>query len=169
MEKNAWLHKSYSELVDYIIENYHEKVSNQMKDLSKLTTTIMKVHGSDHEELFEVHRLFHIIQINMVQHIIRQSRIFPIIKRYSKRPIEEILNKALKEIDGYKAKKDNTVELLNKLQSVTDNYTAPQDGCVTYDRTYELLKELHEDIISHLEFEDEVLFKRLIEERRQSK
>ncbi|NLY67576.1 MAG: hypothetical protein GX069_08445 [Tissierellia bacterium] len=167
MERDIWLNKPYGEVIDYIMKNYHKYISNQLKDLSKLTTTIMRVHGLDHEELFEVHRLFHTIQINMVQHAIRQeTRIFPVIKRYSIRPIEELLDKAIKEIKDYQGKEDNTVELLNKLEAITNNYTAPQDGCVTYDRTYELLKELHENIISHLEFEDEILFKRLLEEKK---
>lgn len=166
MEKNTWLNKPYGEVVEHIVENYHEKLSNQMKELSKLTTTIMKVHGAEHEELFEVHRLFHIIQINMVQHIIRQeSRIFPVVKRYSRRPIEELLDKAIKEINDYKSKEDNTKEILKELEIITNNYTAPQDGCATYDRTYDFLKELHESIMSHLEFEDDILFKRLMEEK----
>lgn len=81
MERDIWLNKPYGEVIDYIMKNYHKYISNQLKDLSKLTTTIMRVHGLDHEELFEVHRLFHTIQINMVQHAIRQeTRIFPVIK-----------------------------------------------------------------------------------------
>lgn len=165
-KKINWFDKSYAEIVEHIMENYHEKLHAQMKDLSKLTTTILKVHGTEHDELFEVHRLFHIIQINMIQHLIKQeSRIFPIVKRYSRRPIEELLNKAISEINNYKSKEDNTVELLEKLESITDGYTAPEDGCATYERTYELLKEFHLDIISHLQFEEEMLFNRLIEEK----
>lgn len=164
MDKNAWLKEPYEGAIKHIMENYHKKLSNQLKDLSKLTTTIMKVHGSDHEELFEVHRLFHMLQINMVQHTIRQeTRIFPVVKRYSIRLIDEILDKAIGEINYYRSKEDNTKEILKDLERVTDNYTPPQDGCMTYDRTYELLKELHEDIMSHLELED-ILFNRLIEE-----
>ncbi|NLX60998.1 MAG: hypothetical protein GXZ06_00520 [Tissierellia bacterium] len=166
MEGNIWLNQPYGDIVDYIIKNYHKKLSDQLKDLSKLTTTIMRVHGLEHEELFEVHRLFHTIQINMVQHVIRQeTRIFPLIKRYSIRPIDELLDKAIKEINIYKEKEDNTEELLSKLKTITNNYTAPQDGCMTYDRTYELLKELHENIMEHLKLEDEILFKRILEEK----
>lgn len=164
--KSHWLDKSYAEVVEHILENYHEKLSNQMKDLSKLTTTIMKVHGLEHEELFEVHRLFNMIQINMVQHIIRQeSRIFPLIKRYSRKPMEELLDKAINEINIFRSKEDNTMELLEKLISITDGYTTPRDGCATYARAYELLKDFHINIISHLQFEEEILFNRLIKEK----
>lgn len=165
-EKSNWLDKSYAEIVEHIMENYHEKLSIQMKDLSKLTTTIMKVHGVEHDELFEVHRLFHMIQINMVQHLIKQeSRIFPIVKRYSRRPIEELLEKAINEINVYRSKKDDTVALLERLESITDEYTAPEDGCATYARTYKLLREFHANIMSHLQFEEEMLFNRLIREK----
>lgn len=164
--RQEWNNKSYADLVNHIVENYHTNLQKDvMPYLSKATTTILRVHGQSHNELAKVHRIFHMIQINMVQHIIRQEvNIFPLIKTYSRKPSEKLLKDILEKIDSFNEVDDDTIDLLVKLREATDNYTTPRDGCATYERTYEMLKELDDNIIEHLQFEDKVLFQRLKEE-----
>lgn len=165
--KIEWEDKPYADLVKHIIENYHDVLEKLMPHLSKATAVILRVHGQDHKELSKVHRLFHMIQINMTQHIIKQKvAIFPLIKIYSKRPSEDLLKKITYAIENYKAEKDDTKDLLIALRDATDNYTTPRDGCATYEQTYEMLKEMDDNIMSHLQLEEEVLFCRLKEESR---
>ncbi|NLW23057.1 MAG: hypothetical protein GXY88_07380 [Tissierellia bacterium] len=95
-----WENESLTELVNYILKNHHGYLKKEMPLLSKLTTTILKVHGSDHRELSQVHRLFHIIKINFDQHnIIQEKNILPLIKIYERRPSKETLIEILEEID----------------------------------------------------------------------
>ncbi|NLW23058.1 MAG: hypothetical protein GXY88_07385 [Tissierellia bacterium] len=51
--------------------------------------------------------------------------------------------------------------LLKELRKVTNEYTAPEDGCATYDRTFESLRELDSNIREHLHLENNILLPRL--------
>jgi len=51
--------------------------------LSELTTKILRVHGSNHESLFRVHKLFHSLKAELEQHLIKEEEIlFPVIREY---------------------------------------------------------------------------------------
>ncbi|NMB27394.1 MAG: hypothetical protein GX987_05025 [Tissierellia bacterium] len=54
--------------------------------------------------------------------------------------------------------------MLKKLRRVTDEYSAPENGCVTYDKTYEMLKELESNILCHFNLENSILFPKLKKE-----
>ena len=55
---------------------------------------------------------------------------------------KELLKEIIKEINELESERDDTLNLLKKLRKVTGGYSAPEDGCVTYDKTYAMLKEL---------------------------
>jgi len=57
---------------------FFEKDSSR---LSELTTKILRVHGSNHESLFRVHKLFHSLKAELEQHLIKEEEIlFPVIR-----------------------------------------------------------------------------------------
>ena len=159
-----WKNESLSDLINYIITQYHGYLQKNMSEISKLTTTILKVHGSTHRELSKVHRLFHIIEINLVQHMLKQETgIFPYVKQYTRKPSKELLDEIFVEKDFLESEQDDIESLLNQLRQVTDEYSAPEDGCMTYDKTYELLKEFDSNVLEHLDIENRILFSRLKE------
>ncbi len=135
-------------------KSYYEYIEKEMSDLSKLTTTILRVHGSEHNELYRVHKLFHIVQINLVQQSIREKMdIVPTVKMYNRKPSKEFLDKILEASNELAPMKKETVELLNELRKVTNGYVAPEDGCATYDTTYEKLSDFESTILEHYELE----------------
>lgn len=160
-----WKNESLTDLINHIGTNHHEYLKKTMPELSKLTTTILRVHGGSHKELAKVHRLFHIIQIDLVQLLIKQeSNIFPTIKYIDKKPSEKLLKEILHEIDASVPIQEEIRNLLKELREITNNYIAPEDGCVTYDRTYDTLREFASNILEHLDLENNILLPRLKEE-----
>ncbi|GFN36255.1 hemerythrin domain-containing protein [Tepidimicrobium xylanilyticum] len=159
---NGWKNQSTTKIINSLTDNYHEYFRNIMKELTTLTTTILRVHGRTHRELSKVHRFFSIIQINLIQRMIKEKgNIFPLIKIYDKRPRQDLLEEILKEKELLESEEDNIKELFNKLSKVTNGYCPPEDGCATYNRTYENLKELESKVLEYLKIENEILYPRL--------
>ena len=140
-------------LMDYICEEYHIYLKTALPKLSDLVTTILRVHGPQHLELFEVHSLFHELKIGLDQHLIKEEVIlFPLLKDQASQgeygPILAAIEKDFVQIDS----------ILAELQEVTNDYQAPGDGCGTYDLTYAKLAELEQNTKAHLEVEKDILF-----------
>lgn len=95
-----WENETLTNLVNYIVKNHHKYLQEEMPEISKLTTTILRVHDLKHKEFFKIHRLFHIIKINLEQYIIKKEvNIFPLIKIYHRRPPKELLEEIINEIN----------------------------------------------------------------------
>ncbi|MCF6461856.1 hemerythrin domain-containing protein [Clostridium sp. Cult1] len=157
--------ESLTNLVNIISNVYHEYFQKEMKNISTLTTTILKVHGKDHKELSKVHRIYHIIQINLVQRMIKEGiNILPLVKIYDRRPRKELLEEIFQEKNLLKSEEDNIDNLFEDLNKITKGYSAPKDGCATYDRTYEILKEFESKVLEYIHLEENYLFPRLKEE-----
>lgn len=123
-------------------------MEKKLEDLSKLTTVILRVHGSEHKELYKVHKLFHIIKINLEQQaILEKVEINPKVRMYERKPSKELKNEIARAKDELKPIKDENIKLFEELREVTDGYSAPEDGCTTYDTTYDLLEDLENDIL----------------------
>lgn len=163
MKNNTyWQHKSITDIVNHITKSHHNRFQEEMPDISMLTSTILRVHGQDHKELSRVHRMFHIVQINLVQHIIKQeANIFPAIKYYDRKPSKKLLKEILYNINELEIMEKETENLLKDLREITNSYIAPEDGCPTYEKTYEKLKNLEENILNHNYLERDLLFSRL--------
>ena len=161
----GWNNRSSTDLVNHIETKYNKYLEKMMPELSRLTTIILKVHEPEHRELSMVHRLYHIIQVDLIQHIFKeQIGIFPLVKMYEKKPSKELLDEMLETIENIRPLIDETKELLNELKDITDEYTAPEDGCITYDNTYEKLAKFESNILEKISLEEKILFPRLKEE-----
>lgn len=125
-------------------------MEKELSDLSKLTTTILRVHGSEHKELYRVHKLFHAIKVNLIQQTIKEKvDVNPKVRIYNRKPSEKLLEKISEGRKELALIREENIELLKELREVTNGYSAPDDGCPTYDTTYEKLKELESKILDN--------------------
>ncbi|SHD75938.1 hemerythrin domain-containing protein [Schnuerera ultunensis] len=160
-----WQNESLTDLVNFITDVYHEYFQKEMKSISTLTTTILRVHGKDHRELSKVHRIYHIIQINLVQRMVKEGvNILPLIKIFERKARKEFLEEIFQEKDLLESEEDNIQNLFKDLNKITNGYSAPEDGCATYERTYETLKEFESKVLEYIYLEEDILYPRLKEE-----
>lgn len=151
-----------SQLIDYIIGKHHVFLKKVLPEISELTTTILRVHGPNHADLFKVHKLFHNLKMELEQHLIKEEEIlFPMIKRYDTEPSEELLEKIKTVMKETEDEHEAAGDILKELRRVTADYTVPEDGCGTYSRTFESLKELEADLFQHIHLENNILFRQL--------
>ena len=145
-----------------MVNTHHAYLRRALPQLSELTTTILRVHGGDHPELSKVHRLFHMLKMELEQHLIFEvETLFPLVKEYESTGSRETLTQAVAEIDRVEGEHDTAGDIVKELQDVTDDYQAPADGCETYADTYRKLSELEKDLFEHIHLENNILHPRL--------
>jgi regulator of cell morphogenesis and NO signaling len=146
------------ELIDYIENTHHVYVKKTLPELGDLSTTVLRAHGSNHEELFRVHKLFNNLKTELEEHLIKEEvMLFPKIRAQQTGPAADGA--------GIRERMAETVEehetagaVLKELREITGDYTVPADGCPTYRLTYEKLEELEADLFRHIHLENNLLF-----------
>jgi len=152
---------SSSELIDYILNTHHSFAKQIVPSISEMTTKILRVHGSHHEELFQVHKLFHGLKTELEQHFIKEEEIlFPLMKQYDTEPSKELFDKIKKTMKETEDEHDGAGDILKELRKITKDYVVPDDGCATYELAYKQLQELESDLFEHIHLENNILFKR---------
>jgi len=58
-------------------------------------------------------------------------------------------------------------DYFRKIASLTNTYTPPADACNTYKVTFELLRQLEEDLHTHIHLENNILFIKAIKEEKE--
>ncbi len=158
-----WRESGYGEMVDHILNTHHAFLRQGLPALSELVTTILRAHGAAHGDvLSRVHRLFHTLKMDLEQHMITEEEVFfPLIKKYEADPDPEILGKIVSIAEELEKEHDGAGDVIKELRSVTGDYGIPEDVCMTYESTYEKLKELEADLFQHIHLENNILFPRL--------
>ena len=149
------------ELIDFYIMPHHVFTKQILPEISELAGTILRVHGANHRELFTIHKLVRNLEADLEQHLIKEETIlFPAIKEYASNPSEKTLKQVKEQIAETEDEHDTAGAILKKLRAITHEYSVPEDGCETYDLTFELIQRLESDLFEHIHLENNILFKR---------
>jgi len=150
------------DLMDYIINTHHAFLNRNLPVISELVNTILRVHGSNHRELFQVHKLFHSLKTELEQHLIKEEELlFPMVREYEQKPSNELLEEVRRVARETEDEHESAGGILKELRKAAGNYEIPADVCGTFRKTYEMLQELESDLFQHIHLENNILFKRL--------
>lgn len=153
---------SRNELIDYIVSTHHSFLKITLPEISELTTKILRVHGTNHEELFQVHKLFHNLKTDLDQHLIKEEELlFPLIKEYDQEPSKELLAKISNVMSETESEHEAAGDILKELRRITKDFVVPDDGCNSFRLTYDKIQELEADLFQHIHLENNILFKHL--------
>jgi regulator of cell morphogenesis and NO signaling len=159
-----WQEASISELVEYIINKHHAYLWDELPRISKLATTILKVHGQSHPELSKVHKLFNTLKMELEEHLNKEETMqYPAIREYARTKSYADLERAINIINELEKEHTGAGDILKELRIVTDDYKIPDDVCPTFELTYEKLQEMESDLFKHIHLENNILFPRLRE------
>ncbi|WP_010530373.1 hemerythrin domain-containing protein [Lentibacillus jeotgali] len=82
-----WEAKTPSELIDHIVHSHHAYLYEELPELGKFVTKILRVHGKNHPHLKELHRLYNAFKLDMEEHSVKEEEeVFPLIKKYEENP-----------------------------------------------------------------------------------
>lgn len=158
-----WRKASMSELIDYVVNKHHTFLKNELPVAQRLIKKILTVHY-DHsgEMLSKLHKLYMSLMTELELHLIKEEEIlFPTIKQYEANPTEELRQKALKIMKETEDEHEGAGDILKEMREITNNYTCPPEGCMTFQKTYDKLVEIEQDLFNHIHLENNILFPRL--------
>lgn len=145
-----WHERPVSDLIQYIVQQYHEKHRQQFTDLIALAIKVERVHArSVHCPVGLAHYLRD-LKHELESHMMKEEQIlFPMLSGgvYPAGPIEVM--QAEHVVHG---------ESLTELDRLTRHLELPDGACVTWVALYAGLRELKEDLMAHIALENHVLF-----------
>lgn len=161
-------------LIDYVEKKHHRYVNNTIPVLLQYLDKLCKVHGNQHQELFEINNEFKECATALTAHMKKEELIlFPIIRNMMKsnathhelnlphfKTVNNPINVMLSE-------HDTEGERFRKIALLTNDYTPPADACGTYKVAFSLLKEFEDDLHTHIHLENNIVFPRAIELQKQ--
>ncbi|MGM0481570.1 MAG: hemerythrin domain-containing protein [Pseudomonadota bacterium] len=145
-----WQDKSNAELVEFIVERYHQRHRVQIPELKQLALKIEQVHG-DHPQVpaglsEHLDSMLHELESHMMK---EEQILFPMLVRgiYPSGPISVMEEEHVQHDQE-----------LQHIIAITNDLTAPDGACGSWQELYRGLKELINDLNDHIELENTVLF-----------
>jgi regulator of cell morphogenesis and NO signaling len=154
-------------LADYITQNHHAFTRKKIPEISAYGETVAKVHGENHEELYEIYEEFLKLSEEMTAHMQEEEeQLFPYIKQLA----------AGKQHEGEDGKRSHSAELftmmqhehdeagdsLKRIRQLSRDYTLPEDACTTYQVYFKNLEGFEKDMHKHVHLENNILFPKAI-------
>lgn len=157
-----WRQAPISGLISHIVQTHHGYLQTQLPALGEYVGKILRVHGKDHADLAQLHRLFHGLKTELEQHLIFEEEVvFPLLEEYEQTSSQEALAKAVQILGKLEGEHHVVGDALKYIRAITNDYQPPQGACRTFTLTYQQLAELEEDILMHVHLENNILFPRV--------
>lgn len=159
LDQKDWTSASYHELINHIVERHHRFLLRELPELSFYVTKIFRVHGTNHPELAELHKLFHNLKVELEQHMVKEEQlIFPAIQQYENTEEDADYTLAIQRIDELESEHEAAGNLLISIRNITNDFTLPARACTTYNLTFTRLEALESDMFQHIHLENNILF-----------
>ena len=162
-------HMSLAALSDHIVREHHVFTRDENARINALLEKVCRVHGGNHEELFEIQKIFGTFRLELENHMLKEEQmLFPYISLMESSlgfglavppaPFGTTRNPVRVMISEH----DAAAEQLREMRRLTNNFEAPADACVTYQTLYEALEGLEKDLHQHIHLENNILFPKAI-------
>ena len=147
-----WRHATMSELIEHILQRFHEVHREQLPELIRLARQVEETHGqrADHPTGLVKH-LVGMFQ-DLLSHMQKEEQVlFPLLRRNESRRAQMPILVMRHEHDAHG-------QWLQKLAQITADFSVPADACNTWRALYAGLVRLKEDLMQHIHLENNVLF-----------
>ncbi|WP_313127835.1 iron-sulfur cluster repair di-iron protein [Anaerocolumna sp.] len=152
-QENNFKEMSPEVLSAYIEDTHHSYLRKALPDTAELLSIVLRAHGRNHKELFEIYRLFGQLKADLEQHLLKEETlVFPIVGE-AEENLKEIKDLTHEIITEHEA----AGEILRELRSITKDYQLPADACETFAKTYKNLEEMEQDLHQHIHLENNIL------------
>lgn len=157
-------------LTEYIVNVHHEYLRRSLPEIAGQLKKFVEEHKKKYPGLTELEAQFNALRNTMIPHLLQEEEIiFPYIRqivhayesketyarllvRTLRKPVEDIMHHEHKMLE----------RTLQQFRLLTQNYTAPENACTSHRLSFNLLRELDDDLVQHVYLENEILFPRAI-------
>jgi regulator of cell morphogenesis and NO signaling len=149
----GWLEAPLSDLVEHIVQRYHEPLREELPRLEAMSRKVARVHAERDPEgrLPAILSTLLALKAELEGHMEREERVlFPLLLAHGEAaPVEPF-------IDDHR----EAGEALARLRQLTESYQAPADACNTWRALWAGLEALEGALHEHIHLENNVLFPR---------
>lgn len=151
-----WYARPIGELVDYIVQRYHNRLRHDLPELERLAGDVDRAHAEHPRRPVGLPQLLADIHAAVLSHLAKEEEIlFPMIKRGEGAHAAAPIRVMESEHDDHGAN-------LARLRELTDDLRAPDDACPTWRALYRELDRLEQELMEHIHLENNVLFPRAL-------
>lgn len=162
-----------TKLIGYVIDRHHVYARRQLVVIRALLAELSEAQENRHPELSRVRALFKVLRQELLFHMDKEEvSVFPRIIRAEAAACPEDPRPASDpgavgdDVSMLQHEHDDLCTLLDEVRAATNDYTPPVDACESLRTLHRALKELEEDLLQHICFEDNVLFPRALRAER---
>lgn len=157
-EKN-WSDAPYNELIEHIIERFHNRHREQLPELITLAEKVENVHADREDCPLGTAALLEKIHAELSQHMMKEENIlFPMIKMGN-------YAMAAMPIRVMEMEHDEAGQDVEVLKSITNHLTPPEDACFSWRALYSGINAFIDDLMHHIHLENNILFPSVLNEK----
>lgn len=146
-----WLRQPPERIISHIVYTHHAYLKEEIPRIELLLFNILRIHGKNHQELFEIYLLFNDLKIELENHIVKEEKlIFPSMRLYESSKTNENRKQLLEQIYETAGEHKAAGVIIKKIRKITHNFTLPMDACRTFELSYKKLAEIEKDIFQHI-------------------
>ncbi|MBC7184324.1 MAG: hemerythrin domain-containing protein [Marinobacter sp.] len=156
MHAQTWLETaSEEELVEHILNRYHDTHRDQLPEMIRLAQRVERVHGSHPDCPSGLSAHLETMQEELESHMAKEEQIlFSMITR-------GISGMARGPISVMRAEHEDHSAALAQLGVLTNNLRLPEEACNTWKNLYQQIATFQTDLNAHIALENSVLFARI--------
>ena len=152
LERIDYTRLPVADLVRYILERYHERHRVQLPELIHLARNVERAHAGHAECPNGLADSLEQIQQALESHMMKEEQVlFPLLMRGA-------FAQAQGPISVMRFEHEQHGEALADVQAITRNFHMPVDACSSWRKLYVGLTEFRNDLIQHIQLENDVLF-----------
>lgn len=154
-----WEDSQILELIDYILDRFHQGHRNAFPGLQALMVKVLNAHGTRLPVLAEIGHTLDTLISDLEPHMQKEENVlFPITRMIVEGQVPAGGFNPSMPIHCMRHEHDDAGHLLEKLTALTSNYQAPEGACRSFRGLYQGLAELDHEIRLHIHLENNVLF-----------
>lgn len=146
---------SIAALSAYIEDIHHSYLRIALPQIAEILNTVLRVHGKNHRELYELYSLFGRLRGELEQHLLKEETLlFPAFLNEDENR-DEIVSLTAVIIKEHEA----AGEVLLQMRKLTKDYTLPPDACGSYHKVFDMLMHMESDLHQHIHLENNILLR----------
>lgn len=151
-----WRKAPLSEIIDFIIVRYHDRHREQLPELILQAQKVEHVHVNKPSVPKGLSKYLEALLEELTSHMMKEERVlFPMIKNGMGR-------NAAGPISVMEQEHDDAGDILEAIKGITNNVTPPPEACTTWRVLYNGINELIDDLMNHINLENNLLFPRAL-------
>jgi regulator of cell morphogenesis and NO signaling len=151
-----WSTRPLAELIDHILERYHQPLKPEMARLRAMGRRVAAVHGGHAPRMVELAKVIAAFVDETDCHLEKEERVlFPWIRSGQGASAAMPIQQLHREHDSHGVH-------LAEMRRLCDDYVPPAEACATWRALYLGLAELERELMEHIHLENNILFPRAL-------